>query len=165
MKKKQKNIFYLAIIATAILSINDILAAETETIIASDITSTAAKDAIKEFLGAAKETAQVVTVPLIYIKFGVELYSLAKATKSYLSPSTQEQESAKQAERDIKLLQSHNEFRNCMVQNRNNSSVNDSGLPTTCEKAAYMLAYLAGQDEVERIARVVNKYKNKKEFN
>jgi hypothetical protein len=158
MQYIKKAVFYSTMIFSA-LGHNYNYASEVTGILTSPGMEFAAKEAAKEGVRVASEVGKVVTVPLTYISLATELYSLGKATRSYLSPNEQEQAKATQVNRDIKFLNSQQAFRSCLMQNRNSSQIDNSGIPTTCENAAYMLAMFAGQDEVERLTGIINKYK------
>lgn len=116
-----------------------------------------------EAVAVAGETASEILmdacVPLTYITLVSQLYYAGKDLKTCLLPNEQEQARESEIDKIIKILESREEFKNCLKNNKNNTERNDSSRPIVCEKAAYTFAMFGGQNEVDRMTEVFKNYR------
>jgi hypothetical protein len=57
------------------------------------------------------------------------------------------------------LDEARTKFSSCLLKNKSSSQNNPSKIPCECEDIALMLEMIAGQDEVEKLAEIINKRK------
>jgi hypothetical protein len=106
-----------------------------------------------------KEIAAAVAVPGAYAGLTIELYYVAKGTKSLLLPTKEEQIHVEEVEKEIKSFDAKKEFRSCLMKHRATSERGPSGLPSACEEAALMFAVLGKREEVKKMTETFNHYR------
>jgi hypothetical protein len=92
-----------------------------------------------------------------------QLYPIGKEIYESTFP-TKEQKAIQEARtiasgKKLAILKAEEGFRSCLINNRANSQINASGIPTTCEEAARFYALTAGISELNQMTKTFNEFR------
>lgn len=108
--------------------------------------------------GAASEDMDVIVGVGHCVDLAVNVYGVGKDAHAHLYPSKEEQARIRESEKQLALVKIRKALRECLVRNRTSTEVGSLGVPTVCEKTAFIFGLMGAQDEVDKMKAIFNEF-------